>query len=121
MKTKKSWMVPSIEAAFEKAGRPKVDFSVFPEDLREHMEGYYNAVVVVEAVNEGAKPDWEKSTLKWAPWFRMAPSGFAFCGSGYDITGAIAGSGSRLRLESEEKSNYVATQFPEVWKAVQLK
>jgi len=114
-------MVPSIEAAFEKAGRTKVDFSVFPEDLREHMEGYYNALVIVEAVNEGAKPDWEKSTLKWAPWFRMAPSGFAFVVSYYDDAYANAGSGSRLRLESEEKSNYVAAEFPEVWKAVQLK
>jgi len=114
-------MVPSIEAAFEKAGRPKVDFSVFPEDLREHMEEYYNAIVVVEAVNEGAKPDWEKSTPKWAPWFRMAPSGFAFHDSDYDDTYALAGGGSRLRLESEEKSDYVATEFPEVWKAVQLK
>lgn len=115
-------MIPSIEGAFEKTGRPKVDFSVFPEDLREHMEAYYNAIVVVEAVNEGAKPDWDNSRLlKWTPWFRMSPSGFAFCVSGFVNSLADAGSGSRLRLESEEKSDYVATQFTEMWKKVQLK
>ncbi len=118
---KESWKIKTIEEAYAKTGRSKVDFSIFPEDIRNHMENYYHAIVIAEAVNEGWKPNWDDySEYKWTPWFRMSASSFAFGISAYDYTSADAGSGSRLRFESEDKSNYVAETFPEVFKSLQI-
>jgi hypothetical protein len=120
--------ITSVEAAYKETGRPKVDFSVFPEDLRLYEKGHYDAIVLIEAARKIEKEngkgeiDWTNSNqYKWLPWFRMSPSAFAFCGSFYDHTNAGAGSGSRLRVLSEESSDYLRETFPEVWEIVQLK
>lgn len=120
-KNAESWKIKTIEEAYKKTGRSKVDFSIFPEDIRNHMENYYHAIVIAEAVNKGWKPNWDDcNEYKWLPWFSMSASSFAFDGSGYGNTTAFAGSGSRLRFESEEKSSYVAKTFPEVFKSLQI-
>ncbi|MDR2003311.1 MAG: hypothetical protein LBQ74_09800 [Prevotella sp.] len=118
----------SIEAAYNEAGRPKVDFTVYPEDMRVHEEGDYNAKVIVEAARKIEREcglgeiDWsDPSQLKWAPWFGMCPCGFAFRYSRYDSTAANAGSGSRLRVLSEIAADHIGKTFPEVWEAVQIK
>lgn len=41
-----------LKQAFEETGRPKVDFSVYPEDMREHEEADYNAKILVEAARK---------------------------------------------------------------------
>jgi hypothetical protein len=113
--------VKTIEDAFEVTGRPKVDFSNVPEDLRAYFENQYNAVVVTEALNEGYKPNWDNSReLKWRPWFAMSPSSFRFCDAGCECSSAPAGAGSRLCSKSEEIARYSAQQFEEIWKGVQL-
>ena len=113
--------VKTIEDAFEVTGRPKVDFSNVPEDLRAYFENQYNAVVVTEALNEGYKPNWDNSReLKWRPWFVMSPSSFRFDAALCDYSYANAGAGSRLCSPSEEIARYSAQQFKEIWKGVQL-
>lgn len=120
-KNAESWKIKTIEEAYKKTGRSKIDFSIFPEDVRNHMDNYYHAIVIAEAVNEGWKPNWDYySEYKWLPWFRMSASSFAFIDSYYDNRIAPAGRGSLLRFESKEKSDYVAKTFPEVLKKLQI-
>lgn len=118
---KKRWKITSIEQAFRKVHRPKIDFSVFPEDLREHMEAYYNAIVIVEAVNEG-NPKWDDiNDHKWAPSFNISNSQIEHCSSFSWTDLPSSCTGSRFFLRTREKCDYVAQQFPEVWKNILLK
>ena len=113
--------IKTVEDAFQATGRPKVDFSNVPEDLREYFESQYNAVVVTEALNGGKKPDWDnRSEPKWRAWFRMSASAFGLYDTYYANTDSDAGSGSRLQNIDEETAEYSATQFVDVWKGVQL-
>lgn len=120
--------LPNLEAAYNETNRPKVDFTVYPEDLRTNAEAEYNAKVIVEAARKIEKEcgsdelDWSNSSQsKWIPWFWMSPSSFAFGASACDRSIALAGSGSRLRVLTEEACNHIAKTFPDVWEAVQVK
>ena len=114
--------IKTYEDALQATGRPDVpDFSALPEDMRKHFTALYKMVVIVEALNEGWKPDWNDSNeRKCFPWFWMSPSSFAFdascCGCGF----ADAGSGSRLKLKSDELAEYCGKQFVDIWKDIQL-
>lgn len=111
----------TVEEAFQQTGRPQVDFSNVPEDLREYFEGIYSAVVVTEAINKGKKPDWDNSNQrKWRPWFVMSPARFRLLDTDFDRSYSDAGSGSRLCNFSDEDAGYSATQFADVWRKVQL-
>jgi len=113
--------IQTVEDAFQATGRPQVDFSNVPEDLREHFENYYKGIVLTESLNKGWKPDWENwNEPKWRPWFRMSASAFGFLTAIYDDTISTAGSGSRLQNVDEETAEYSATQFPEIWKGIQI-
>ena len=114
--------IKTFEDAMEATGRKEVpDFSSFPEDMRKHFEALFKMVVIVEALNEGWKPDWDDySEAKYYPWFEMSPSSFAFDGAGCGSGVAIAGSGSRLALKSEQLANYCGKQFLELWKEILL-
>ena len=113
--------IKTVDDAFKATGRPQVDFSNVPEDLREYFESTYNAVVVTEALNGGKKPDWDnRNELKWRPWFRMSASAFGLCDASCGSAHSDAGSGSRLQNIDEETAEYSATQFVDVWKGVQL-
>lgn len=118
----------SIEDAYRETELPKIDFTVYPEKMREHQEADYNAKVIVEAARKIEKEcglgeiDWSDfSQPKWIPWFWMGPSAFAFEDSYFDRTDAAAGSGSRLRVLSEVAADHIGKTFPKVWEAVQLK
>lgn len=118
----------SLEAAYNETGRPKVNFSVYPEDMRVHEEADYNAKILVEAARKIEKEcglgeiDWtDYNQLKYIPWFWMSPAAFAFRHSYYAHAFAYAGSGSRLRVLSLEASDHLGKTFPEIWEAVQLK
>lgn len=119
--------IPSIEAAYEETGLPRVDFSVYPEHLRINRQANYEVVVLVEAArkiereNGSGEIDWSNwSQRKWIPWFRMSPSSFAFDGSDYVCSYANAGSGSHLYVLSEESADYLGEKFLETWKNIQL-
>ena len=114
--------IKTFEDAMEATGRKEVpDFSSFPEDMRKHFEALFKMVVIVEALNEGWKPDWDNyNEYKYYPWFYMPPSSFAFVDSFYDFGGASVGSGSRLKLKSRELAKYCGEQFKDIWKDIQL-
>ncbi|NDV46132.1 hypothetical protein D0T49_03635 [Paludibacter sp. 221] len=113
--------IKTVEDAFKLTGRPKIDFSNLPKDMREKFEAEYEMNVISEAINEGWIPDWDNDNQpKWRPWFIMSPSGFAFDVSFCAYSAAYAGSGSRLHFETREKAIYVAKQFLDIWKKIQL-
>lgn len=114
--------IKTFEDAMEATGRKEVpDFSSFPEDMRKHFEALFKMVVIVEALNEGWKPDWDNyREAKYYPWFEMSPSFFAFYVSLYGFENASAGCGSRLKLKSRELAEYCGEQFKDIWKDIQL-
>lgn len=119
--------IKTVEDAYNETGRPKVNFSGFPEDMQVYEKNHYDALVLVEAARKIEKEngleeiDWSKrNQAKWIPWFWMSPSAFAFCDADYGYGVACAGSGSRLYLLSETAARYIGETFPEVWKNVQL-
>lgn len=114
--------VKTFEDAMEATGRKEMpDFSSFPEDMRKHFEALFKMVVIVEALNEGWKPDWDNyREAKYYPWFDLSPSSFAFFASLCDDVFAFAGSGSRLKLKSGELAKYCGEQFKDIWKDIQL-
>ena len=116
--------IKTFEDAMQATGRTEMpDFSTFPEDMRKHFEALFKMVVIVEALNEGWKPDVCNSDVeRWYPWFKPngSPSSFAFGASLYDYECALAGSGSRLALKSEELASYCGKQFVELWKEMLL-
>lgn len=92
---------------------PKNVYSVIelPDEI-----AYKKLKVIVKAVNQGWTPDWNNTNQrKWWPWFNLS-SGFGFAGSVCDCTGTIAYVGSRLCFESEEKSDFVANQFIDIYR-----
>lgn len=100
-----------------------IDESQVFNDLDSKDEiAYKKLKVIVKAINQGWTPDWANTNQrKWWPWFKLF-SGFVFSGSGYGYDGASAGVGSRLCFESEEKSDYAAKQFIDLYEQLlQLK
>ena len=116
--------IKTYEDALQATGRPDVpDFSALPEDMRKHFTALYKMVVIVEALNEGWKPDvCDSKVCRWFPWFtpKGSPSSFAFNDSFCDYEDANAGSGSRLALKSYELADYCGKQFEDIWKDIQL-
>ena len=71
---------------------------------------------IISVINEGWVPDWNNfNQRKWWPWFRLS-SGFGFGSSYYNFSGTITYVGSHLCFQSEEKSDYTATQFLDLYK-----
>ena len=114
--------IKTFEDAMAATGRTEMpDFSTFPAEMRKHFEALFKMVVIVEALNEGWKPNWDDgSERKFYPWFWMSPGSFAFSVSYSVHEIAYAGSGSRLKLKSRELAEYCATQFTDIWKDIQL-
>ncbi|MGV8094486.1 MAG: hypothetical protein AB2L24_21745 [Mangrovibacterium sp.] len=82
---------------------------------------YKSLKIVIRAINTNEKgviwePDWNNTDQrKWWPWFNLS-SGFGFSCSDCSYDNTHTSVGSRLCFESEEKSNYAATQFSELYK-----
>jgi hypothetical protein len=77
---------------------------------------YEKAKIITKAIRGNWEPDWNNGNQrKWWPWFRLS-SGFGFGGSGCRCDGSFTDVGSRLCFETEEQSDYAATQFIEVYK-----
>jgi len=95
----------------------KVDpASVFNDkDLPDEI-AYKKLKVITRAVNQGWVPDWNNTNqCKWWPWFNLS-SGFGFSGSYFGFGHTLTDIGSRLCFESEEKSDFVANQFIDLYK-----
>lgn len=92
--------------------------------LSSDVAAYMKLCTIVEALNEGWKPNWDdKYERKYYPFFFMSPSSFAFDESVCTCSSASAcpGCGSRLCLKSKELSDYCGTQFLYLWKEFMLK
>ena len=116
--------VKTYEDACKKLGRQQYnEDQLMKLGLTKNDIAYQKMVVIVEALNEGWKPDvCDRNVYRWYPWFvtNGSPSSFAFDVSHYAYSHAIAGSGSRLALKSEELANYCGKQFVELWKEMLL-
>lgn len=110
-----------IEKAFkeacEKTGRPEsIDFSGYPEDMRDQEKADYMLKVITEAKNDGWKADWNNSEQrKWFPYFWFSPSGVRFSVSICDCSDAAAGRGARLCFRSEELSDAAGIELKELY------
>ena len=108
-----------IDACRELGVEPYDEDKLMKLGLTKNDMAYLKLTVVVEALNEGWKPDvYDSDVQRWYPWFKPngSPSSFAFRVSDYDLELAFAGSGSRLALKSEELANYCGKQFLDLWK-----
>ena len=116
--------VKTFEDACKELGRQPYNVDrLMKLGITKNEIAYQKMVVIVEALNEGCKPEVCNSGVeRWYPWFKPngSPSSFAFRGSFYDCEGASAGSGSRLALKSEQLANYCGKQFLELWKEILL-
>lgn len=111
--------IKSVEDAFNETGRPKIDFSIFPEDIRSYMQSHYELAVLTEALNEGEKFDYDnENQRKYCSWWEKSPSGFVFSDSGYYYTTARAGSGVRLCLKNEELVRHAASIAPHLYNGI---
>jgi len=112
--------IKTFEDAMKETGRPEVpDFSNLPEDLRDYFKAQYKIIVVVEALNEGWKADWEDDDeSKYYPYFYMSSGVFVFVDSAYYYSLASAGNGSRLCFKTRELARYAGEQFLEIWTAI---
>lgn len=116
--------VKTYEDACAELGRqPYNEDALMKLGLTRNDIAYQKMVVIVEALNEGWKPDvCDSNVRRWYPWFRpnVSPSSFAFYDSFYDYGFAVAGCGSRLALKSKELAEYCGIQFLELWKEIIL-
>lgn len=116
--------VKTFEDACKELGRQPYNVdSLMKLGLTKNDIAYQKMVVIVEALNEGWKPDVCNSDVeRWYPWFKPngSPSSFAFRVSDFDGGDASAGSGSRLKLKSRELAEYCGEQFNDIWKDIQL-
>ncbi len=113
-KTKEFEKIKTFEDACNMLGIDPA--SVINENDQPDEKAYKQLKVIIKAINSGWEPNWnDTNQYKWFPVFNLS-SGFGFSGSGYDYTDTDAYVGSRLCFESEEKSNYVATQFEGLYK-----
>lgn len=101
------------DACFELGENPEAQYfnSGTPDEI-----AYKKLKVICLAINEGTVLSFANSNQKkWRPWFKYEGSGFRFYGSSYDDSGTNAYGGSRLMLETEEKSDYVGKKFIQLW------
>ena len=116
--------VKTYEDACKELGRQPYNVeSLMKLGLTKNDIAYQKMVVIVEALNEGWKPDVCNSDVeRWYPWFKPngSPPSFAFCDSDCDSGDANAGSGSRLALKSKQLANYCGKQFLELSKEILL-
>lgn len=77
---------------------------------------YERIKIIAKAINQGWKADWSDTTQrKYYPYFKVLPSGDGFSLSlcVYGCTHSAVG--SRLCFESDEKCNYAAKQFTNIY------
>lgn len=116
--------IKTYEDACKELGREPYDEKQLEKlGLTKNDIAYQKIVVIVEALNEGWKPDvCDSNVERWYPWFKPlgSPSSFAFFDSYCAYESADAGSGSRLALKSEQLADYCGKKFLELWKEMLL-
>ncbi|HUR65492.1 MAG TPA: hypothetical protein VMZ03_04010 [Chitinophagaceae bacterium] len=96
------------------------DVSAYPADHGKALTAAAKLFIVVDALNEGWKPDWNNDDeYKWWNWFDMEksddnPSGFRFSFAAYFYSNS--GVGSRLCFKSRQLAEWAAEHFIELYK-----
>lgn len=91
----------------------------FPEVIISEFDSkstiaYKKLVTIIEALNEGWKPNWkDKNEPKYYPWWNMSGSGFSLYFVGCSCASSIVG--SRLCFRSRELAEYAAKQFIDIY------
>lgn len=120
--------ITTIEAAFAAKGLAPVmpDLTNVPLELRDYLNAQYQLAVVVEAINEGWKPDWnDTDQKKYFPWFWVnidssKPTGFGLSYAGADCDNSYTSVGSRLCFETREAAIFAGETFTELYERVYL-
>jgi hypothetical protein len=85
------------------------------DELSEDEVAYIKLKVVIKALNEGWKPNWDNSNEpKYYPWFYMNKPGFRLYGVDFCYHSSIVG--SRLCFQKQEVAEYAAKQFFDLYK-----
>jgi hypothetical protein len=89
-------------------------------DPQNDEEKYDNAAfrlrVAAEVLREGiVLSHYNKKQEKWWPWFTATASGFGFSGSNFDNSNTTASVGSRLCVDTQLKSDFLAEVFKSDW------
>lgn len=75
--------------------------------------------IIIEALNEGWKPDWENySQLKWYPYFKSLVGECSSMSAPLEY--AIAAIGVHLCCKDEKTADYVGQQFSDLYKEIFL-
>ncbi len=84
-------------------------------DADHHLVNYQLCVLIVKALNEKRRPDWDSNDEKWALWFYMGgSSGFRFYDC--DFWHSVSDVGSRLCFMERKLGEHVVKQ-PEFFNA----
>ena len=105
--------IKTIDEALEYHGLNKNSFLRGCCGLDVDEIAYRKIKLIVEALNEGWKPDWTNSSeYKYYPWFKMGgSSGSGFLFDGYDYWHTSSDCGYRLCFKSSELAKYAGKQF----------
>ena len=119
-------MAPSItfESFCKKHKVPSkinIDVSALPEEAdRKYFIAVYKLNIIARVLNGNWIPNWKSGEeKKWFPWFDMDesnPSGFGFSNSLFDFWFTYSCCGSRLCFKTQEISDYVATNFIDLYR-----
>lgn len=118
--------IKSVEDALAELGeddneviRYRKLLSVF-DDPKDHLVNYQTAVVLVRAINEKRVPDWNNDDeFKYSHYFIMGgSSGFRL--KIYVSWLSASHVGSRLCVFDPEHGEYLANQFPDIFKNFML-
>jgi hypothetical protein len=92
------------------------DVTAYPKHHQEAMIAHAKLVIIVEALNEGWKPNWKNGLWdKYYPWFDLSSgSGLSFDVCDDRISGSTVG--SRLCFKSRELAKYAGKQFEDLYK-----
>jgi hypothetical protein len=109
--------IKTFEDACKALGKEKI--SIGTEGLDEDeasIVAYAKLSIIVRALNEGWKPNWQDaSENKYYPYFRENSGvGLSFDGVGHWTT--LTRIGSRLCFKSRELAEYAGKQFEDIYK-----
>lgn len=89
--------------------------AVYQEDDTKDEIAYKQLKVIVQALNEGWKPNWaDTNQRKWYPYFQYK-SGFGFSLTYYGRWHAVTVVGSRLCFKSSDLAEYAGKQFESIY------
>lgn len=109
--------IKTYEDALKALGRNDFCYeNLYPREIaRRKLE------IIIEALNEGWKPDWENySERKWYPYFYESYAGLGYSVALTSPSLAYAYFGVHLCYRSEEIANYAGQQFFDLYKEMLL-